>query len=121
VDVFAALADPVRRDLLLRLAASPLTVNALVEHHPVSRPAVSRHLRVLREAGLLTARRSGRERLHDVDRAALEPVRSLLATLDATPPIAEHRLDALGLEVRRTVRERRRTTHGTGTSNEEAG
>ncbi len=122
MDVFAALADPVRRDLLVRLADAPLTVNALVEHQQISRPAVSRHLRVLREAGLLTARTSGRERIHEVDRAALQPVRRLLATLDATAPIAAHHLDALGLEVRRTVRERRATAPPqTNTHDEETG
>jgi DNA-binding transcriptional ArsR family regulator len=122
VDVFSALADPVRRDLLVRLADAPLTVNALVEHQQISRPAVSRHLRVLREAGLLTARTSGRERIHEVDRAALQPVRRLLATLDATAPIAAHHLDALGLEVRRTVREGRATAPPeTNTHKEETG
>ena len=60
--VFAALADPIRRDLLDRLADRDLSAGELAEPFDVSRPAVSRHLRVLREAGLVTVRVDGRER-----------------------------------------------------------
>lgn len=107
MDVFDALADPVRRDLLLRVANVPRSVTDLVGDHAISRPAISRHLRVLREAGLVTVTPSGRHRLHELNREALTPVGELLSALESPmPPVAEHQLDALDLEVRRTVHER---------------
>ena len=109
MDVFAALADPVRRDLLRRLASGPVRVADLAADHPdISRPAVSKHLRLLRDAGLVDVDPAGRERPHRLVPAALGPVRALLDEL-AAPPFAAHRLDALELEVRRTGRERSTT------------
>jgi DNA-binding transcriptional ArsR family regulator len=122
VDVFGALADPVRRDLLRRLATGPARVADLAAEHPdISRPAVSKHLRLLREAGLVDVVPSGRERLHRVVPSSLRPVRVLLAELSAAPPVAEHHLDALELEVRRTRNERTTRTTATGVATEEAG
>lgn len=121
MDVFDALADPVRRDLLVRVAGAPRSVTDLVDAHAISRPAISRHLRLLREAGLVRVTKVGRRRLHELHRDALAPIRQLLDDLEVpTPPVSEHRLDALDLEVRRTVRERRRQDHDTATT-EEAG
>jgi DNA-binding transcriptional ArsR family regulator len=57
---FAALADPTRRDILARLAESEATVNELAEPFAVSLPAISRHLKVLERAGLITRRRAGK-------------------------------------------------------------
>lgn len=115
MDVFEALADPVRRDILRRLRQGPARVNDLAAEHPVSRPAISRHLRVLRQAGLVEADASGRERPHRLVQDGLTPLRELLTELTA-PPVGEHLLDGLDLEVRRTTRERRtgkeRTTRG---------
>lgn len=76
--VIDALADPVRRDLLVRMANAPRSVTDLMEGQAISRPAISRHLRVLRETGLVTVTSSGRHRLHELDRDALTPVRELL-------------------------------------------
>ena len=61
--VFAALADPTRRRLLELLAAGERSAGELAAEFDVSRPAVSRHLRVLREAGLVRARGEGQRRL----------------------------------------------------------
>ncbi len=105
MDVFAALADPVRRDLVHRLAAGPARVVDLAADHPISRPAVSKHLRLLTAAGLTSAEDRGRERHYRLEPAGLAPVHDLLGAL-GTPPVAESALDALDLEVRRTVRER---------------
>lgn len=69
---FFALSDPSRRELLQRLAGGPQTVNALAEPFEISRPAVSRHLRVLRESGLVTVRQEGREHWHSLDVEMLE-------------------------------------------------
>nr|BFF16707.1 hypothetical protein GCM10025730_02280 [Promicromonospora thailandica] len=53
MDVFGAIADPIRRELLLRLADGPARVVDLAGEHAVSRPAISKHLRVLSDAGLV--------------------------------------------------------------------
>lgn len=106
MDVFTALADPVRRDLLRRLAAGPARVVDMASAHPISRPAISKHLRALGSAGLVVADDVGRERHYRLDRAALAPVSALLAELAPSPPFTERAFDGLELEVRRTGRDR---------------
>lgn len=115
MSVFEALADPLRRALLRRLATGPARVVDLAAEHPVSRPAVSRHLRVLATAGLVTAEDVGRERHYRLQTEPLGQVRALLAELERRPPLPESALDALDTEVRRTVREQRRATTATTT------
>ncbi len=107
MDPFPALADPVRRELLRQLVDGPARVVDLAAAHPISRPAISRHLRVLGDAGLVAADDRGRERHYRLHPAGLAPVTVFVAELAGpTPPIPEHALDGLDLEVRRTVRER---------------
>ncbi len=62
-DVFQAIADPIRRDIIQLLADRPLTVNAVAEKFDVSRPAISKHLRILKECGIININKQGRERL----------------------------------------------------------
>lgn len=107
MDPFPALADPVRRDLLRTLARSPARVVDLAAMHPISRPAVSKHLRVLVDAGLVSAETHGRERHYALLADGLEPVRGLLRDLTSRPRFDETILDGLDLEVRRTVRDHR--------------
>ncbi|WP_167880294.1 ArsR/SmtB family transcription factor [Nocardioides guangzhouensis] len=108
MDAFEAIADPVRRDLLVRLGSGPARVVDLAAEHPISRPAVSRHLRVLTEAGLVAGATHGRERRYRLERAGLAAVRSWLDAVEApAPPVPERALDGLDLEVRRTSRDRR--------------
>ena len=71
----AALADPTRRAIFERLAAGPLAVGELANGLPVTRPAVSQHLRVLTEAGLVRVRAEGTRRLYHLDPAGLAAVR----------------------------------------------
>ena len=106
MDPFAALADPVRRDLLVRLARGSARVVDLAADHAISRPAISRHLRVLAEAGLVHAEDRGRERHYRLDRTGLEVLTDWLATLEPQARFPESALDGLDLEVRRTTRER---------------
>jgi DNA-binding transcriptional ArsR family regulator len=108
MDPFAALADPVRRSILVELTHAPARVVDLAATRPISRPAVSRHLRVLTEARLVTVTDRGRERHYALDRRGLAPVSGLLEelALGGTPVVAAS-LDALDTEVRRTVRQRR--------------
>lgn len=115
MDCFTALDDDVRRALLLRLVAGPARVVDLAADHAISRPAISRHLRVLGEAGLVTVEERGRERHYALDRAGLVPVRELLADLAMPVHLDPRVLDGLDLEVRRTVRERIATTSTTST------
>ena len=111
MDPFAALADPVRRELLRTLAAGPARVVDLAAGHPISRPAISKHLRVLTEAGLVSVEDRGRERHHALERSGLAPVARLLDELHVAPPFSDTAFDGLDLEVRRTVRERSATRH----------
>src|ERR671917_1885324 len=99
VDPFAALADPVRRQLLRTLRAGPARVVDLAAAHPISRPAISKHLRLLTEAGLASVEDRGRERHYSLDSSGLAPVAALLDELRPTPPFAEAALDGLDLEV----------------------
>ena len=74
----SALADPTRRAIFERLADGPRAVVELAEGLPVSRPAVSQHLRVLKEAGLVVDRRVGARRLYEVNPDGLGALRSYL-------------------------------------------
>jgi DNA-binding transcriptional ArsR family regulator len=73
-DVFRAIAEPTRRAILDRLRAGPAPVNALAADFEQSRPAISKHLRVLREAKLVSEQREGRERLYMLEPMALQRV-----------------------------------------------
>ena len=114
MDAFAAIADPVRRDLLRALTSGSARVVELAAGRTISRPAVSKHLRVLADAGLVVADHVGRERHYRMRPEGLAPLADLLADLlprpahpPATAPVTTVALDALDLEVRRVGRDRR--------------
>ncbi len=73
-DVFRALADPTRRAVLERLMAAEMNVSELTANFAVSQPAISQHLAVLRQAGLVTERRDGRRAFYRADTAGLQPL-----------------------------------------------
>jgi DNA-binding transcriptional ArsR family regulator len=75
---FAALSDPTRRQVLERLADGPRAVGELAEGLPVSRPAVSQHLKVLKEAGLVNDRQEGARRIYAIDPGGLGAMRAWL-------------------------------------------
>lgn len=77
--VFAAIADPTRRDILRRLQARPHDVGGLAAHFPISRPAVSKHLAALHRAGLVACRSEGRNNVYE---ARPEPLAAVRAWLD---------------------------------------
>lgn len=122
MDVFGALADPIRRALLEEVAAGTARVTDLAKLHPISRPAVSKHLRLLAEAGLVEAEDRGRERHYTLVPAALAPFTALVDRLVAavTGPISAQSLDALETEVRRAVRDRRTATRDSSNRQETA-
>lgn len=76
--VFDALGDRTRRQTFELLRGGPQSVGALAEQLPVSRPAVSQHLRVLKEAGLVRDEQAGTRRLYSVDPQSLEALRAYL-------------------------------------------
>jgi DNA-binding transcriptional ArsR family regulator len=73
-----ALGDPTRRAIFERLAEGPSPVGELAKDLPVSRPAVSQHLKVLKEAGLVTDRQEGNRRLYQLDPAGIGALRAYL-------------------------------------------
>jgi DNA-binding transcriptional ArsR family regulator/uncharacterized protein YndB with AHSA1/START domain len=81
VDAVAVLADPTRRAIVERLATGPIAVGDIARHLPVSRPAVSQHLRVLEEAGLVIVRPAGTRRLYQLDPAGVEAIRDYFEQL----------------------------------------
>ncbi|MGK5114015.1 MULTISPECIES: ArsR/SmtB family transcription factor [unclassified Geodermatophilus] len=104
MEALAAIADPTRRELLALLARGELAAGELADRFPVSRPAISRHLRVLREAGLVHSRVEGRRRLYGLDPS---PLRELDEWLEPYRDLWAQRLDALDTEIARGRRARR--------------
>ncbi len=72
-DVFQAIADPVRREIIELLAEERLTVSSIAENFEISRPAVSKHLRILHECGIVQINQQGRERFCEIKPSALVP------------------------------------------------
>lgn len=72
---FEALAAPTRRAVFEKLRAGPMAVNALAEGLPVSRPAISQHLKVLKDAGLVSERRDGVKRIYSLDTEGISELR----------------------------------------------
>ena len=105
-EVAGAIADQVRREILLMLRDEPRSAGQIADRFEISRPAISRHLRVLREAGLVHDRADGRRRVYTLDTAPLDELAGWLQQL-ARPSGWQHHLDALETEVYRTRRERR--------------
>ncbi|XVS60460.1 metalloregulator ArsR/SmtB family transcription factor [Actinosynnema sp. CA-299493] len=108
-DVAGAIADPVRREILEMLRADArLSAGQIAERFAISRPAVSRHLRVLRESGLVRDELVGRQRFYVLDASRLTPLARWLAGFDVPDRSSgwAHHLDALETEVYRTRRER---------------
>ncbi len=100
-----AIADPIRREILEMLDGQQLTAGDIAARFEISRPAISRHLRVLRESGLVRAELVGRQRVYALD---TEPLGELADWITRFGRNAwERRFDALETEVYRTRREHR--------------
>ncbi|HEX6166319.1 MAG TPA: metalloregulator ArsR/SmtB family transcription factor [Acidimicrobiales bacterium] len=117
MDVAAAVADPVRRRIMALLDGRTMSAGDIAASFDISRPAVSRHLRVLRDCGLVVGEVRGRQRLYRLEVAPLAPLVAWLDQFrDRLPDQAREprpdpwpsRLDALDTEVHRTRRERER-------------
>ncbi|MFP5109698.1 ArsR/SmtB family transcription factor [Neobacillus sp. C211] len=101
-DVFQAIADPTRRKLLKLLSKEEMPVTAISEHFPISRTAVSKHLRVLADAGLVKERKAGRETRYKLEP---EPLNELKDWLQYFELFWENKLSALRLFVESDVKE----------------
>ena len=99
---FSAIAEPTRRRILDRLRAGEATVNGLAEALDLPQPTVSKHLKVLRRAGLVVVRGEGNRRHHRLEPAGLD---ELLAWLQPFREIWADRLDALSAHLDRTFPE----------------
>jgi DNA-binding transcriptional ArsR family regulator len=104
MNAIEALADPTRRRIVELLADGERSAGDIAAQFETSRPGVSRHLRVLREHGLVQARGDGQRRLYSLDPA---PLAELDAWLARYRGFWANRLDALDTEIRRRRRERR--------------
>lgn len=91
-DVFRAIADPTRRAILDRLRGGPSPVNELADDFAQSRPAISKHLKVLRDARLVSEQRVGRERLYKLEPA---PLRQVVGWIEGYRAFWQINLDSL--------------------------
>ncbi|HLK56863.1 MAG TPA: metalloregulator ArsR/SmtB family transcription factor [Chthonomonadaceae bacterium] len=99
-DVFAAIADPTRRAILQRLGAGEQPVMALAEQFDVTLSAISQHIRILREVGLVLVRKEGRERIYRLNAAPLQTVAEWVRLYE---PFWNEKLTALGDYLDRTA------------------
>jgi DNA-binding transcriptional ArsR family regulator len=118
MDVFEAVGDPVRREILLILRNGPMTAGSIAGYFSVSRPAISRHLRHLREAELVEVRVDGRKRIYRLAPGQLTHVRSWLRNFE--PSATESLMDAFETEVYRARREFRSARSESDTQREES-
>jgi len=93
-DVFHALADPTRRAILTMLSGRQLPAGVIAAHFPQRRPAISKHLTILKRAGLIDEARDRQRRLYSITPHAFEPVSGLIQAL--RPPGKERRFSAPG-------------------------
>jgi len=100
-DPFRAVADPTRRAVLEYLLGRPHGVNELADHFDVSRPAISKHLRILKDARVVRERREGRNRIYELDPAGLNALREYFDRFWG------HALDAFKHEAERSARKQR--------------
>lgn len=91
-DVFQAIADPTRRNIIGLIANQPMNLNAVAEKFDISRPAISKHIKILTECGLIIIRQEGRERYCE---AKLDKLNEVSAWADQYRKFWNNKLDAL--------------------------
>lgn len=92
-DVFQAIADPTRREIIDLLSSQSLNLNAVAGHFDISRPAISKHIKILTECGLITIKQDGRERYC---RADTQKLKEIDQWLNRYRKFWNRKLDALG-------------------------
>lgn len=103
-DVFQAIADPTRREIIRILSKGPLNLNTVAGHFDVSRPAISKHIKILTECGLVRIRQDGRERYCT---ASLKKLEKVDKWIDYYRQFWNHKLDALESYLDRTRDEKK--------------
>jgi len=93
MDVYEALADPTRREIVTMLASGERSAGDIAERFPIAGPSVSRHLKVLRESGLITYRREATSRFYRLEPQRLDEARQWM---DAVLEVTKARFDRLG-------------------------
>jgi len=97
-----ALADPTRRELLRRLARKPRRAGELARGFAMSRPAICKHARALKSAGLVTAKKHGREQIYELAPDGAKAVQELIATLEDVSRLWDVALDAFRRHLERS-------------------
>lgn len=110
-DVFQAIADPTRRQIIHLLAYGPLNLNAVAANFPISRPAISKHMKILAECGLVVIRPEGRERLCEAD---LRPLAEVSTWVENYRVFWTARLNALETFLNATTDTHVKKASGTG-------
>jgi len=106
-DVFHAIADPNRRAIIGLLANQKLTLNGVAEHFDISRPAISKHIKILAECGLVVIHQQGRERFCE---AQLEKLNEVSDWIEQSRKVWDQRLDCLDKYLKEL--QKRETNHG---------
>ena len=120
-DAFNAVAEPRRRQILDVIAAGELSVTDLVRQLGLPQPVVSKHLRVLRETGLVVARDDGRQRLYHLNGVALKPIYDWVRDFERLWSERFTRMDAVLADLR-AAEDHGAALHGTpGTEDEDGG
>ncbi len=91
-DVFQAIADPTRRDIINLIAYQSMNLNSIAENFDVSRPAISQHIKILIECGLVTTKKQGRERFAE---ATLRPLNAVTDWIEPFRKRIDEKFDAL--------------------------
>jgi DNA-binding transcriptional ArsR family regulator len=107
-DVFQAIADPTRRDIINLIAHQSMNLNSIAENFDVSRPAISQHIKILIECGLVTIKKQGRERFAE---ASLRPLNQVADWIEPFRKQLEEKYQALDdvLEDMKTERHNKKT------------
>ena len=113
-DAFNAVAEPRRRQILDLLAQGEKPVNDLVERLRVAQPVVSKHLRVLRQVGLVEARDEGRHRIYSLNGHRLKPIHDWVQSYERTWSERFDRLESVVKELQEKEREQKEEGDGNG-------
>jgi len=107
-DVFNAIAEPQRRDILMLLRTGERPVTELAQELGMTQPGASKHLRVLREVGLVSDRRAGKQRVYGLDAHGLRPIHEWTGGFERFWSESFDRLDRYVQELKQTTQEERR-------------
>ena len=108
-DVFQAISDPTRREIINMIAHQSLNLNAVADNFNVSRPAISKHVKVLEECGLIVIKPQGRERYCEVK---FDQLNEVSQWVDQYRMFWEHKLDALELYLDKLQKEKKHAKKG---------